>query len=80
MRDDEGYTDDIYDQDYDLGFLFLHLLFTIPEKSGDLYFSVETYFQSMIPQLCSLLSYPLAYIEVNINDSDDPIKYQYYYD
>jgi len=44
-RDKEGYTDDWYDVENDLGApIFKRLKFTVPKQDGDLYLTAESYF------------------------------------
>ena len=42
-RDDEGYSNNWFDEEADNGKIHYYDI-EIPEKDGDLYFSVETYY------------------------------------
>lgn len=52
-RSSEGYSNDWYDVDGDYiwGQSYIFTV-TIPEKKGDLYFDVETYYYNQIPNAC----------------------------
>jgi hypothetical protein len=63
----EGYTNNWYDQEFDWGDAKeVHV--TIPEKKGDLYFNVETYYPSMIPKNCIQSTYIEAAVKLYKND------------
>lgn len=52
MRDNEGYKGVWYDsQNSDEN--FNNYFVTVPAKSGDLYFTVESYYMYMVPSVCS---------------------------
>jgi len=52
MRNGEGYKDSWYDKDGDDDGVNDVYKVTVPAKSGDLYFTAETYFQRTIPNSC----------------------------
>ena len=52
----------------------------MPEQSGDLYFSVEGYFQGMVPDDCWSGSYPLVKLFIYKNTKTVIYSAQYYYD
>jgi len=84
-RDNEGYTDDWYDKEYnaaedDTSTGTSTYEVTVPSNDGDLYFSVDGYFQGMVPDSCWSGSYPVIRFTVYKNTQDVIVKYLYYYD
>lgn len=70
MRDSEGYSDTVYDAE-DMDEYDHNYYITVPENDGFLYFSVETYYQEMIPNECTTGTYigyqlPNPVVEVTI--------------
>lgn len=55
-RASEGYTDAVYDAEDMNEEEHTHYM-TVPAKDGSLYFSVETYYQEMIPNECTTGEY-----------------------
>lgn len=53
---------------------------TIPSNDGDLYFSVDGYFQGMVPDACWSGVYPIVQFTVYKNSMDVIQKSYYYYD
>ena len=55
-RSEEGYSADWYDVNDDPIWSGNErtLTFTVPEKNGDLFLSVETYYMDMMPHACQL--------------------------
>lgn len=49
VRDSEGYSGEWYDEEGDDNNEAETYTVTVPAKSGDLYFSIDTYFQGTIP-------------------------------
>ena len=80
-RDDGGYKDTWYDQEKDWGFESIYKASNL-KKNGDLYITVESYYQSTIPLSCSLDTYPILLITAHINTLNDenPDGVAYYYD
>lgn len=54
-RDKEGYVSNWYDKldDFKLNFFMEEYSVVANENKGDIYFSVETYYPSMIPAICN---------------------------
>lgn len=83
-RDNEGYTDDWYDKEYNqnedttAGSSTYEV--TVPANNGDLYFSVDGYFQGMVPDSCWSGAYPIIRFTVYKNTQDVIVKNLYYYD
>ena len=63
LRDDEGYHTNWYDQQLDWGFEKI-LTVTPKSGSGDLYFSVESYYSSQLPPNCSSGVHPTVTVEL----------------
>jgi hypothetical protein len=51
-RKSEGYKDAWYDKDGDTEDTNEEYTVTVPAKSGDLYFTAETYYQRTVPNSC----------------------------
>lgn len=81
-RDDEGYTDNWIDSEADGSWSTDSYTVTPPAQSGDLYFSVETYYYGMIPYLCQFWSAPYSQWVLRQNgvvvESHDYMEYQSY--
>mmetsp|Transcript_15383 Transcript_15383/g.23677 ORF Transcript_15383/g.23677 Transcript_15383/m.23677 type:complete len:118 (-) Transcript_15383:196-549(-) len=45
-----------------------------------MYFTVDSYYQSMVPMICSMMTTPTVKLNVYIGDSDTSFKQMYYYD
>lgn len=76
LREAEGYIDHYYDNEEDDGDSKI-FEFTVPEADGDLYITVETYYQDTIPNECSSGAYqgvevsqPIVDIMVFVNKED----------
>ena len=80
-RDNEGYSDTWYDQEKDWGFENIYKAADL-KKDGDLYITVESYYQSTVPLSCSLDTYPILLITAHLNSINDanPDGLAYYYD
>jgi hypothetical protein len=92
-RKAEGYKDARYDKDGADEEMTMYSI-TVPAKSGDLYFSVESYYLNMIPSVCTTGQYtytengvqktstqtkPLLYFALyNAQDTNTVIQYKYY--
>ena len=77
-RDDEGFTDDWYDDEGDNSSNAKYEI-TVPEKRGDLYFTVETYYYNMIPSMCQYSNVPLSQWTVYKNNVAQETHYYYEY-
>lgn len=53
---------------------------TIPEKNGDLYFTIEGYFQGMVPDSCWEGYYPIIKLNTYKNTKDVKLHQYWYYD
>ena len=82
-RDDEGYSNNWFDEEAANAQVHLYEI-EIPRKDGEIYFSVETYYQNIIPQNCVLdeFSMPLVIFGLLQNglESENVIDAWYYYD
>lgn len=56
-RENEGYSDNWFDMEGDDG-RDRSYFFKIPEKNGDLYFTVDSYYQGTVPDNCWGGNYP----------------------
>ena len=84
-RDNEGYGDDWYDKEYNapedsVTEAVSTYEVTVPANNGDLYFSVDGFFQGMVPDSCWSGAYPIIRFTVYKNTQDVIVKYLYYYD
>jgi len=76
-RNEQGYSDDWYDKENDKGREETYQV-TVPRKDGDLYFTVETYFQGMVPSLCWGGEAPTVDFRVYRNSKKNLIKRLHY--
>lgn len=53
---------------------------TLPAKNGDLYFTVESYFQGMVPASCWTGEYPVVKFTLYKNTKDKKWSQYWYYD
>jgi len=85
-RDAEGYSDDIFDKEDDDGSTNYYYV-TVPADDGALYFSVESYYQQLIPNECTSGTYqgyslpnPVADITLYEDGSTANTAYKLYSD
>lgn len=73
-RDSEGYKRSWYDvENADENFKTIYV--TIPEKSGDLYFTVESYYRNMVPSSCTTGTFTSTDSNAASSNSDKPLVY-----
>ena len=78
-RDNEGYSDDWYDKETDDGQM-TQFEVTVPAQNGDLYFSVDGFYQGAVPQSCFNGDFPIMYVAIYKNDMSNVLFNYAYYD